>query len=80
MPTVCSRFQHVCAALGIRHLLLRPNKTHSDGNRLERFFHTNRCRMFAAFEPLFTFAARNRAVEDFVWYAIMSDRISVLAA
>ena len=73
-----TRFQQVCAALGIRHHLLRPYAPQSNG-KVERFFRTidDEC---LHIRPLFTFAARNRAVEDFVWYTIMSDRISVLAA
>jgi transposase InsO family protein len=61
-----TRFQQVCAAFGIRHHLLRPYAPQSNG-KVERFFRTidDEC---LHIRPLFTFAARNRAVEDFVWY------------
>jgi transposase InsO family protein len=61
-----TRFQEACASLGIRHYLLRPRAPQSNG-KVERFFRTvddeclNRRR-------LFTFRARSRAVEDFVWF------------
>jgi transposase InsO family protein len=61
-----TRFQQVCDALGIRHYLLRPYAPQSNG-KVERFFRTidDEC---LHVRPLFTFAARSRAVEDFVWY------------
>ena len=61
-----TRFQQACVALGIRHYLLRPHAPQSNG-KVERFFRTvddeclNR-------RPLFTFRARSRAVDDFVWF------------
>lgn len=61
-----SRFEQACATLGIRHYLLRPHAPQSNG-KVERFFRTvddeclNR-------RPLFTFRARARAVDDFVWF------------
>ena len=61
-----TRFQQVCAALGIHHHLLRPYAPQSNG-KVERFFRTidDEC---LHIRPLFTFAARSRAVEAFVWY------------
>lgn len=61
-----TRFQQVCAALGIRHHLLRPYAPQSNG-KVERFFRTidDEC---LHVRPLFTFKARSRAVDDFVWY------------
>jgi transposase InsO family protein len=61
-----TRFQHACAALGIRHYLLRPYAPQSNG-KVERFFRTvdDEC---LHVRPLFTFAARSRAVDEFVWY------------
>lgn len=61
-----TRFQQVCAAHGIRHYLLRPYAPQSNG-KVERFFRTidDEC---LHIRPLFTFAARSRAVADFVWY------------
>jgi transposase InsO family protein len=61
-----TRFQQVCAAHGIRHYLLRPYAPQSNG-KVERFFRTidDEC---LHVHPLFTFAARSRAVDDFVWY------------
>lgn len=61
-----TRFEQACASLGIRHYLLRPHAPQSNG-KVERFFRTvddeclNR-------RPLFTFRARSRAVDDFVWF------------
>jgi transposase InsO family protein len=61
-----TRFQQACASFGIRHYLLRPHAPQSNG-KVERFFRTvddeclNR-------RPLFTFRARSRAVDDFVWF------------
>jgi transposase InsO family protein len=61
-----TRFQQACAALGIRHHLLRPYAPQSNG-KVERFFRTvdDEC---LHVRPLFTFAARRRAVDEFVWY------------
>lgn len=61
-----TRFQQVCAAHEIRHYLLRPYAPQSNG-KVERFFRTidDEC---LHVRPLFTFAARSRAVADFVWY------------
>jgi transposase InsO family protein len=61
-----TRFQQVCAAHHIRHYLLRPYAPQSNG-KVERFFRTidDEC---LHVRQLFTFAARSRAVEDFVWY------------
>jgi transposase InsO family protein len=61
-----TRFQQTCATLGIRHHLLRPYAPQSNG-KVERFFRTidDEC---LNVRPLFTFAARSRAVEEFVWY------------
>lgn len=61
-----TRFQQVCAALDIRHHLLRPYAPQSNG-KVERFFRTidDEC---LHVQSLFTFKARSRAVEEFVWY------------
>jgi transposase InsO family protein len=61
-----TRFQQACAALGIRHHLLRPYAPQSNG-KVERFFRTvdDEC---LHVRPLFTFAARSRAVDAFVWF------------
>jgi transposase InsO family protein len=61
-----TRFQQVCAAHDIRHYLLRPYAPQSNG-KVERFFRTvdDEC---LHVRPLFTYAARSRAVADFVWY------------
>lgn len=61
-----TRFQQACTALGIRHLVLRPYAPQSNG-KVERFFRTvdDEC---LHVRPLFTFAARSRAVDQFVWY------------
>ena len=61
-----TRFQQACAALGIRHYVLKPYAPQSNG-KVERFFRTiaDEC---LNVRPLFTFAARSRAVEEFVWY------------
>ena len=61
-----TRFQQVCAALGIRHHVLRPYAPQSNG-KVERFFRTVNDECLHV-RPLFTFAARSRAVEEFVWY------------
>jgi transposase InsO family protein len=61
-----TRFQQACAALDIQHHVLRPYAPQSNG-KVERFFRTvdDEC---LAVRPLFTFAARSRAVDAFVWY------------
>lgn len=61
-----TRFQEACATHGIAHHLLRPYAPQSNG-KVERFFRTvnDECLLI---RPLFTFAARSRAVEDFVWF------------
>jgi transposase InsO family protein len=64
--TRLTRFQQVCAAHGIRHYLLRPYAPQSNG-KVERFFRTINDECLHV-RPLFTFAARSRAVEEFVWY------------
>jgi transposase InsO family protein len=61
-----TRFQHVCAGLGITHHVLRPYAPQSNG-KVERFFRTVNDECLDV-RPLFTFAARSRAVEEFVWY------------
>lgn len=61
-----TRFQQACAALGIRHYLLKPYAPQSNG-KVERFFRTVNDECLYV-RPLFTFAARSRAVDDFVWY------------
>jgi transposase InsO family protein len=65
-PERLTRFQQACAALGIRHHVLRPYAPQSNG-KVERFFRTidDEC---LHVRPLFTFAARSRAVDDFVWF------------
>jgi len=61
-----TRFQEACAAMGIAHHLLRPYAPQSNG-KVERFFRTvnDEC---LHIRPLFTFGARSRAVDDFVWF------------
>jgi transposase InsO family protein len=61
-----TRFDQVCAAHNIAHHLLRPYAPQSNG-KVERFFRTvdDECLYV---RPLFTFAARVRAVDQFVWY------------
>lgn len=61
-----TRFQQACQRLGIAHHLLRPYAPQSNG-KVERFFRTidDEC---LHVRPLFTFTARSRAVEKFVWY------------
>lgn len=61
-----TRFQAVCDACGIVHRLLRPYAPQSNG-KVERFFRTVNDECLHV-RPLFTFAARSRAVEQFVWY------------
>lgn len=61
-----SRFEQACASARIRHCLLRPHAPQSNG-KVERFFRTidDECLYV---RRLFTFAARSRAVADFVHY------------
>ena len=61
-----TRFQEACSGLGIRHHLLRPYAPQSNG-KVERFFRTinDEC---LHIQPLFTFRARSKAVDEFVWY------------
>jgi len=61
-----TRFQQACASLGIRHYVLKPYAPQSNG-KVERFFRTVNDECLNV-RPLFTFAARSRAVEDFVRY------------
>src|SRR4029453_16921071 len=61
-----TRFQQVCAALDIRHHVLRPYAPQSNG-KVERFFRTINDECLHV-RPLFTFPRRSRAVEEFVWY------------
>jgi transposase InsO family protein len=61
-----TRFQDACAALGIAHHLLRPYAPQSNG-KVERFFRTVNDECLHV-RRLFTFAARSRAVDKFVWY------------
>ena len=61
-----TRFQQVCDALHIKHYLLRPYSPQSNG-KVERFFRTINDECLNV-RPLFTFAARDRALEKFVWY------------
>ena len=64
--TRLTRFQQVCAAHDIRHDLLRPYAPQSNG-KVERLFRTINDECLHV-RPLFTFAARSRAVEDYIWY------------
>jgi transposase InsO family protein len=61
-----SRFESACQNLGITHKLLRPHRPECNG-KVERFFRTvdDEC---LAVQRLFTFRARDRAVQKFVWY------------
>jgi len=61
-----TRFQEACAALAITHHLLRPYAPQSNG-KVERFFRTVNDECLHV-RPLFTFGARSRAVDEFVWY------------
>ena len=61
-----TQFQQLCAALDIRHYLLRPYAPQSNG-KVERFFRTVNDECLHV-RPLLTFNARSRAVDDFVWY------------
>jgi transposase InsO family protein len=61
-----TRFQQACHSLGITHHLLRPYAPQSNG-KVERFFRTVNDECLHV-RPLFTFAARDRAVDEFVWY------------
>jgi transposase InsO family protein len=61
-----TRFQQICHAAGIRHYVLRPYAPQSNG-KVERFFRTvdDEC---LNVQPLFSFAARDRALERFLRY------------
>ena len=61
-----TRFQQLCHSLDIEHRLLRPYAPECNG-KVERFFRTvdDEC---LHRRPLFTFNARSRAVEEFLWY------------
>jgi transposase InsO family protein len=61
-----TRFQQICRAAGIRHYVLRPYAPQSNG-KVERFFRTvdDEC---LNVQPLFTFAARQRALTRFIRY------------
>jgi len=61
-----TRFQQACTSMGIAHHLLRPYAPQSNG-KVERFFRTVNDECLHV-RPLFTFAARSRAVDNFVWY------------
>jgi transposase InsO family protein len=61
-----TRFQQACTSMGIAHHLLRPYAPQSNG-KVERFFRTVNDECLHV-RPLFTFAARSRAVDKFVWY------------
>jgi transposase InsO family protein len=61
-----TRFQQACQHLGIAHHLLRPYAPQSNG-KVERFFRTVNDECLHV-RPLFTFTARSRAVDKFVWY------------
>jgi transposase InsO family protein len=73
-----TRFQQACTSMGIAHHLLRPYAPQSNG-KVERFFRTVNDECLHV-RPLFTFAARDRAVDDFVWYYNHERRISVSPA
>lgn len=64
--TRLTRFQQVCAHHDIRHYLLRPYAPQSNG-KVERFFRTINDECLHV-RPLYTFSARSRAVDEFVWY------------
>jgi transposase InsO family protein len=61
-----TRFQQACRSLGIAHYVLRPYAPQSNG-KVERFFRTidDEC---LNVRRLFTFTARTRAIDEFVWY------------
>ena len=61
-----TRFQEACTSMGIAHHLLRPYAPQSNG-KVERFFRTVNDECLHR-RPLFTFGARSRAVDAFVWY------------
>lgn len=65
-PDRRTRFQQVCQAVGIRHYVVRPYTPQSNG-KVERFFRTVNDECLDV-QPLFTFAARDRAIDRFVWY------------
>ena len=61
-----TRFQQVCAALHIKHYVLRPYRPQSNG-KVERLFRTINDECLHV-RPLFTFGARNRAIDNYMWY------------
>ena len=61
-----TRFQQACASLGITHRVVRPYRPETNG-KVERFFRTVNDECLHV-RPLFTFAERSRAVDEFVWY------------
>lgn len=65
-PGRLSRFESACQSLGIDHKLLKPYRPECNG-KVERFFRTidDEC---LAVQRLFTFDARSRALEKFLWY------------
>jgi transposase InsO family protein len=65
-PDRLTRFQQVCQAVGIHHYVVRPYTPQSNG-KVERFFRTVNDECLDV-HPLFTFAARDRAIDRFVWY------------
>lgn len=65
-PARRSRFEQALRSHGIAHRLLRPYAPECNG-KVERFFRTvdDEC---LNVRPLFTFDARSRAVDKFLWY------------
>jgi transposase InsO family protein len=65
-PNRRSRFEQALQANGIRHYLLRPYAPECNG-KVERFFRTvdDEC---LNLRRLFTFDARSKAVDRFLWY------------
>jgi len=61
-----TRFQQVCAALHIKHYVLRPYRPQSNG-KVERLFRTINDECLHV-RPLLTFGARNRAIDNYMWY------------
>lgn len=61
-----TRFQQACRSLGIEHKLLRPYAPECNG-KVERFFRTvdDEC---LNVQSLFTFKARTRAVNEYLWF------------
>jgi len=65
-PARRSRFEQALQSLGIGHRLLRPYAPECNG-KVERFFRTvdDEC---LNVQKLFTFGARSRALDKFLWY------------